>query len=88
MKTDESCQPVIQYECFGIRAVVNGSIIVLEDLNFENMVTIQHPHRSERKRSSLWAVRGAPRLARPLHIVRIRPASKLAGTNFDNMQGG
>jgi hypothetical protein len=37
MKTDESCQPVIQYECFGIRAVVNGSIIVLEDLNFENM---------------------------------------------------
>jgi hypothetical protein len=29
----------------------------------------------------------APRLARPLHIVRIRPASKLAGTNFDNMQG-
>ena len=50
-------------------------------------VTIQHPHRSESKRSSLWAVRGAPRLARPLHIVRIRPASKLAGTNFDNMQG-
>jgi hypothetical protein len=29
----------------------------------------------------------APRLARPLHTVRIRPASKLAGPNFDSMQG-
>ncbi len=62
------------------------------------------PHRSERKRSSLWAVRvlrsasvgakrmplacsTAPRLARPLHTVRIRPASKLAGPNFDSMRG-